>query len=343
MITTSNPKSFCFYSGPSLLDGAPILAIATGVRKIKGLRTENAKTGDLVQTWIFRADREPQDAIHSGHDSSVCGACPLRPFTAKGTGLPLCYASCSGGRAGIVNVYRSWQMGNIPLIPPGEAAELLFGRSVRLGSYGDPAAVPLATWDALLWRTVSSVGYTHQWQNEKTDPRLSQFVMASVESEAGRGAAKQRGYRTFRLDLAKSGAKLPGEVRCPGSAEAGKKLTCEQCRACDGGRTGRRADIVIDPHSSGYSVLTRKPKIAKPVLPKARPSAKTFTPPPPVLPILAFGMDAARQYVEDCSRSRLPVSRPRIECMLGASDKDALRFIQATLQSLEKPDRRRRL
>src|SRR5688572_11593138 len=124
------PKSVVFYAGPSLLDGQPILGIATGLRQIQGLRTENAKTGDLVQTWILRADIAPHDALHSGDDYSICGACPLRPFTAAGTGKPVCYASCSGGRAGFVNIYRSYQMGNIPQIAPEEVAEWLRGRRV---------------------------------------------------------------------------------------------------------------------------------------------------------------------------------------------------------------------
>ena len=47
------------YQGPSLLDGAPIVVILT-------FSTDNAKTGDMLQTWILRADMPPTVAIQSG-------------------------------------------------------------------------------------------------------------------------------------------------------------------------------------------------------------------------------------------------------------------------------------
>lgn len=43
------------YRGPSLLDGAPIVAIATGLDG----KHRNSKTGNMVQTWIMRDDIAP--------------------------------------------------------------------------------------------------------------------------------------------------------------------------------------------------------------------------------------------------------------------------------------------
>ena len=51
-------KSFIFYRGPSMLDGAPIVAIATD--------SSNSKTGGMVQTWILRADIDPVTAARNG-------------------------------------------------------------------------------------------------------------------------------------------------------------------------------------------------------------------------------------------------------------------------------------
>ena len=31
-----------------------------------------------MQTWILRSDMNPLEAIHTGHDASICGDCPLR-------------------------------------------------------------------------------------------------------------------------------------------------------------------------------------------------------------------------------------------------------------------------
>lgn len=45
-------RSVIFYEGPSLIDGSPILGIATA-------STSNPKTGPMVQTWILSADLDP--------------------------------------------------------------------------------------------------------------------------------------------------------------------------------------------------------------------------------------------------------------------------------------------
>ena len=58
----SKQKGFVLYDGASVLDGAPIVVIAT-------LETSNAKTGAMVQTWILRSDIEPHQAIKTGDDS----------------------------------------------------------------------------------------------------------------------------------------------------------------------------------------------------------------------------------------------------------------------------------
>ena len=65
-------SGFVFYDGPSLIDGAPIVAIAV-------LESENGKTGDMVQTYILRADVDPVSALRTGEDASICGDCVHRP------------------------------------------------------------------------------------------------------------------------------------------------------------------------------------------------------------------------------------------------------------------------
>ena len=59
------------YLGPSMLDGTPIVCLAT-------INSKNRKTGALVQTWIVRADVSPVAAYKAGADSAVCGQCPRR-------------------------------------------------------------------------------------------------------------------------------------------------------------------------------------------------------------------------------------------------------------------------
>jgi hypothetical protein len=69
----AKPKGYILYKGPSVLDGAPIVVIAT-------MSTNNGKTGDMVQTWILRDDVSPLEATKTGQDSSVCGECPHRHY-----------------------------------------------------------------------------------------------------------------------------------------------------------------------------------------------------------------------------------------------------------------------
>ena len=59
------------YKGPSLLDGKPIVAIAT-------YSDRNTKTGKVLQTYIIRSDISPLEASKTGEDFSICGDCKLR-------------------------------------------------------------------------------------------------------------------------------------------------------------------------------------------------------------------------------------------------------------------------
>ena len=62
------------YEGPSRFDGQPIVVIATGFRD----PTDNVKTGPMIQTWIMRADMDPQEVVYAGEDASICGKCVHR-------------------------------------------------------------------------------------------------------------------------------------------------------------------------------------------------------------------------------------------------------------------------
>ena len=69
------------YRGPSAIDGREIVVILTGLQTRRG--SKNAKTGELIQSWILRADVEPHTAVKTGDDASVCGQCPHRPLLAS--------------------------------------------------------------------------------------------------------------------------------------------------------------------------------------------------------------------------------------------------------------------
>ena len=219
-----------FYRGPSMIDGSPIVGVVTGLRKA----STNAKTGGMLQSYIIRSDVPPQVAVKDGRDAAVCGTCPLR-FNPE-TGERICYVLTFQGP---LAVYKT--LADYPDFDPAMAN----GRSVRLGTYGDPAAIPIWIWFHVLQHASHWTGYTHQWRDRRF-ARLQALTMASCETVADRARAKADGWRTFRL------ATTPekGEILCPASAEAGHRTTCDRCSLCRGSHPTMR-DIYIGPHGNG--------------------------------------------------------------------------------------------
>ena len=258
------------WRGPSLLDGAPIVVIATGLAS----GSSNRKTGDMLQTYILREDVSPVAAVKSGADASICGNCPHRGrlaaagadgSTLAGGATPsgdaaevfekLAQRGHMVGRTCYVNVgqgplavWRAYKRGRYPLA--GYLVDIGRDRIVRLGTYGDPAAVPVHIWQGLTLAAKGRTGYTHQW---KSAPALKGLCMASADSVADAMEAQAQGWRTFRVAMPSDLARLPIEAVCPASKEAGKKLTCAQCLACSGAN-GRRGSIVIQAHG-GFAVM----------------------------------------------------------------------------------------
>jgi hypothetical protein len=231
------------YRGASQLDGAPIIAVATGFDKA----SSNRKLGkSLVQTRILREDLNPFQAVQTGNDISVCGNCMYRGTTDgyKVTNRT-CYVLVLFAPLGIWRCYHAQ-----PEVSPAELTGLFSGRGVRLGAYGDPAAVPPQVWQSVTEEAAFWTGYTHQWRT--CDPIFARWCMASCDSSAERTAAKMLGYRTFRVTARDARQERQrNELVCPASAEMGHRTTCDRCRAC-GGTSGKAShDVVITMHGVG--------------------------------------------------------------------------------------------
>jgi hypothetical protein len=237
---TPSVNSVAVYVGPSRIDGQDIVVIVTGLRGSK-----NDKTGSMVQSYILRADRDPLEALRTGTDSTVCGGCPLRPQWSDGTryGAKACYVNV--GQAPLA-LWRAWKRGTIPIVTTGDLAELTRGRMVRLGSYGDPAAVPPVIWYAYTRYAAGWTGYTHQSRSPKLRDVLT-WCQVSADSEADAVEARRAGVGSFRV-LRDGDAPLPFETVCPASEEAGKVTTCADCRMCSG---MNGASVVISAHGIG--------------------------------------------------------------------------------------------
>lgn len=226
------------YEGPSMIDGTPIVAIATG-------KSSNSKTGNMVQVFILRQDVHPTEALATGADAGICGECPHRP-TLGGS----CYVVVAQSPSSVWNAYKR---GIYPTYDADTTAQKVTGRMVRLGAYGDPAAVPFEVWSNLLRYTAGNTGYTHQWR--KCDQRFADLVMASCDGPTDLTDARSAGYRCFYVT---PHGTLPerGTVHCPASEERGKKLQCIDCRHCNGTQDGRRSDVMIWAHGAKSGKFT---------------------------------------------------------------------------------------
>lgn len=236
-------RSSIIYKGPSLIDGSPVIVVAI-------IQSANGKTGNMIQTHILRADTDPLTASRTGLDYSICGNCTHRGTPHDGTNGK----KTANGRTCYVNlgqgpliVYKGLQRGIYPTATPEQTRAIGRGRMVRLGTYGDPRAVPDSVWDNLLSEAAGHTGYTHQ-HGMNTDYSR---VMYSADTPSEAAAAHARGIRTFRVipvsqwETQGRAAMLKTEALCPASKEAGYRATCDKCKLCNGSNTRARSIAIV--------------------------------------------------------------------------------------------------
>jgi len=234
-LRSRSPNGFILYEGPSSITGAPIVVIATGLKN----KSQNSKTGAMIQTYILCADTHPVEAVKAGKDSAICGDCPHR---GDGTGNGrTCYVTLLHGPS---NVWKAYKRGSYPTIQPDDWNRF-DRRDIRFGTYGDPAAAPIEIWQALSLRAARHTGYTHQWRTIPT--AWSQLLMASADHAQDARDAVQKGYRYFRVRS--EGPLMLQEVSCPASEEGGRRATCSTCGLCAG--AGAAKNITILAHGNG--------------------------------------------------------------------------------------------
>ena len=241
------------WRGPSEIDQKPIVFVGTAMVPKHG--EPNAKTGDVIQGWILRADVNPLRALELGEDRSICGDCCHRP---KG-GTRTCYPNMRLVHA----VWRTWLRGGYTARDELSARQLnaiLRRRGLRFGAYGDPAALPTAVVRGLARTASMWLGYTHQWRT--CDPKLRAFLMASVDTEAERAEARAAGWRTFRI-RPPYGRLLKREIVCPADPAVQVRTQCVRCKLCDGtrGKQDRRSDIVVVGHGPAARTLNERLKV----------------------------------------------------------------------------------
>ena len=230
------PTSVIIWRGPSLIDGTEIVVVVTNL----AIPSENRKTGDMAQVYIFPVNTRPVEAIATGADVSVCGDCPLKPSVAK--------ARRAAGELDVEECYvnkgwmdRTWfSIPKLPYVEPEIVSRFMaaIGLGCRDGTWGDPGGVPISVWQALHKFGGKGTSYTHQWH--KASPALAQFAMASVQTVQEKNAANAIGYRTYRVT---TGPLESDEIICPESTVG---ISCADCGLCAGNRVDAK-NIVIRP------------------------------------------------------------------------------------------------
>ena len=223
-------KSAILYKGPSLLDKKPIVVIAT-------YSDRNTKTGKVVQTYILRENINPLEASKTGADFSICGNCTMRGIPTDDPKRKIaknrrCYVNLGQG---VLIVWKAYKRGVYQF---GDSVLMGRDRFIRIGTYGDPAAVPKYVWNNLLSESQTWTAYTHQesWSPEICMQSADTYDQALKHWKAGR--------RTFRVIQNIDELDKQNETLCPASKEAGRRVQCTACKLCRGSSKAKSIAIV---------------------------------------------------------------------------------------------------
>lgn len=239
----NRPNTACIYDGPSMLDGTDVVALASGLTK----DSDNVKTSAMLQVDIIPKNVHPSQAQKTGEDYAVCGDCPQRPI--NGGDCYVVTAQSQGGK------WKSYQRGNVPHLSPTRVGAICNFNNlpVRLGSFGDAAAVPIRIWSELLRAANTGfTGYTHQWQHKNFDPRIFDYCMASVDHINTVKKLRElypANVRYYRMtnDITTLAS---NEIICPSDStklniDGSRTVTCNKCQLCNG-LSMKAKNIVIE-------------------------------------------------------------------------------------------------
>ena len=235
---TKQLRAGIIYRGASQIDGLPIVAIAP-------IATETQRREKSCKLILFARISHPLDASKSGQDFSICANCVFRGIAnsdpkRKQAKNRKCYVNLGQGPT---IVYKSFNRGVYPIANDhASRVELGKNRVVRLGTYGDPAAVPSHIWDELLTECESHLAYTHQ-SGFRPD-----ITMQSADTLEQAQAHWAKRARTFRVIDSLDDIDPINEILCPASKEAGRRVQCVKCQLCSGLTSNSKKSIAIVEH-----------------------------------------------------------------------------------------------
>ena len=211
------------WRGKSQLDSSADIAVVMS-RIVEP--SENIKTGRMIQIQILNYGKEFKD--FNPMSESICGDCQHKNKS--------CYVLWNK------SIYSSWKRAmQLEELTLNQAVQLCTGRSIRLGTAGDPAAVPAKVWRKLVNVAKNWTAYTHQW-HRKEFQEYKEFCMASCDSVPQEELARALGWLPFTVGPVESkmtttelynGLNFETEtMQCP--ATRFEKANCADCGLCSG-------------------------------------------------------------------------------------------------------------
>ena len=211
------------WKGKSKLDPSADIAVVMS-RIVEP--SENIKTGRMIQIQILNYGKEYKD--FNPMSESICGDCQHKNKS--------CYVLWNK------SIYSSWKRAmELEELTLDQGIQLCKGRSIRLGTAGDPAAVPAKVWIKLLEGAKNWTAYTHQWHKPEFQ-EYKEFCMASVDSLEQERLAISLGWLPFRVgteamkmtttELYKGLGFETQTMQCP--ATRFEKANCADCGLCSG-------------------------------------------------------------------------------------------------------------
>lgn len=227
------PSGLILYKGPSALDRSrDIVVIAT-------LASNNRKTGNMIQVWILSENVNPVQLSADRADDLICGNCPHRQSLGGA-----CYVNIGQAPSA---VYKAYKRDLYPAYDPSIHSELFKSRKIRLGAYGDPAAMPFEIAEHIISISDGHTAYTHQQKHKSFDARFLSICMVSADTPKQAAAAHAIGAKTFRIAVDITD-KFDGEIECLSDS---KGISCHDCGICKG--SSAPMSVVIAVHGSRKS------------------------------------------------------------------------------------------
>lgn len=185
----------------------------------------------------MREDINPLEASKIGADFSICGNCTMRGIPTNDPKRKIaknrrCYVNLGQG---VLIVWKAYKRGVYKF---GDSVLMGRNRFIRIGTYGDPAAVPKYVWNNLLSESETWTAYTHQknWSPDICMQSADSYDQALKHWKAGR--------RTFRVIQNIDELDKQNETLCPASKEAGRRVQCTACKLCRGSSKAKSIAIV---------------------------------------------------------------------------------------------------